>query len=55
MALPVRVETGGLRGQAAAERGPLDLTGNSLFADMRGRQTGLEATEVTPHPARDGW
>jgi hypothetical protein len=55
MAPAVRVETGGLRGQAAAERGPLYLTGNGLPVAMRGRQPGLETADVTPHPARDGW
>jgi len=55
MAPPVRVETGGLRGQGAAERGPLYLKGNGLPEAMRSRQPGLEVAEVTPHPARVGW
>jgi hypothetical protein len=35
MAPPVRVKTGGLRGQAAAERGPLYLTVNGLIVEVQ--------------------
>ena len=34
---------------------PGTLTINGLPAVVRGRQLVIEAAEVTPHPARDGW